>query len=612
MSEGEVNINEIAGHAAADLVESFFSNVGNMTKEQLAKRKVSVGIGFKKYLKEAVAKYSRYKTLISRHDPIELKDSYVPVRIRTGGESQRYEDFFERVVEKKRMIVEGTAGLGKTLFVKHLFRHTVLNERRFIPILFELRNLHLNNSQTLLANLVKQVAPHVPGFNEEHLKFGMEKGKFFIFLDGIDEISIEDRTRYASEILDLSYRYPDAPFLLSSRPDDFYVPWESFEVARLLPMTREQTVSMLGRLKFDPEIKEKFIEQITPAYFNDHAEFLSVPLLATLMMLTFSEFSAVPSRIHVFYEQAFQTLFHKHDFIKGAFQRKIESGLDIAQFRQVLAAFCFISYLEERFSFLQFQAIENIEAAVKLQRVECETDAFLTDLLVTVCLLQRDGTYISFVHRSFQEYFAALFLTQSPPADIFGIVEGLVRRGKIDAVLRIALQQNDGVVEREWVIPKLRKMEKQLPAASSSDYDLVKAVFGAPLFKLGLIFESGAKIDKNSFLLILRQYGNCDIGTPGDEKYYDDARKIHQYLEIQREHREAGLDYNRAALAAQKRGLDTDVYNLATLPTDLMESLQSLRDLANAIRQLRPIREALEVKQGERSSDIRELLGKYK
>ncbi len=187
---------------------------------------------------------------------------------------------------------------------------------------------------------MKQVSTYIPSFNEEHLKFGMQSGKFIIYLDGIDEISLEDRTRYATKILDIAYRFPATPILLSTRPDDFYLPWEAFRVAKLLPMTRDQTLLMLSKLNFDPEVKEKFIANITPEFFLKHKEFLSVPLLATLMLLTYSEFSVVPSRMHVFYEQAFQTLFYKHDFIKGAYSRKIESGLDFEQFRLALAAFC--------------------------------------------------------------------------------------------------------------------------------------------------------------------------------------------------------------------------------------------------------------------------------
>ncbi len=612
MAESEINVNEIAGHAAAELVESFFTTVGTNTRDQIAKYKVRFGRGFSRYLSETLERYSKFKTLINRYDAIELDDNYVPSRIKAGTEVFRSDEFFATLSEKRRFIVEGTAGLGKTLFIRQLLRHTILDEKQYIPILFELRNLHLDNSKTLTANLVKQVADYIPGFNEDHFRFGLESGKFVIFLDGIDEISLEDRTRYASEILDLAYRFTETPILLSTRPDDFYLPWEVFRVARLMPMTREQTVLMLSKLQFDPEVKEKFIQKITPEYFSEHAEFLSVPLLATLMLLTYSEFAAVPDKTHVFYEQAYQTLFHKHDFIKGAYSRKIESGLDVERFREALAAFCFISYLQERFSFLQYQIIEDIRSALSLARVECDHEAFLQDLLVTVCLLQRDGNQITFIHRSFQEYFAALFISKSPPSEISDIIDALVSRGRTDAVVRMAFQLNDVMLEQEWVLPKLRALEK-LFEEDKSDLALIRAAFGSPQFRHGISSTRPGKIDSASVRLILKEYSTPHrVHFDRTDDYSDDAQRISRYLDSQETLSEREQPHNKAALAARKRARGGDGFTLSVLPDELTKDLRCVKETAGGLRELRRIRDTLEAKQEERSDGIRGLLLRYK
>jgi len=611
MSETEINVNEIVGHAAADLVESFFSSVGSNTKDQIAKYKIRFGRGFSKYLTEMLQRYSQFKTLVNRYEAIDLGENYVPARIKDGSAVYRSEDFFSALIEHKRFIVEGTAGLGKTLFVRHLLSHTILYEKKFIPILFELRNLHLDNTQSLMANLVKQVSDYIPGFNEEHFKFGLERGKFIIYLDGIDEISIQDRTRYASEILDLAYRYTSTPILLSSRPDDFYIPWEVFRIGNLLPMTREQTVLMLSKLKFDPVVKSKFIENITSNYFDSHSEFLSVPLLATLMLLTFSEFSAVPHRMHIFYEQAYQTLFHKHDFIKGAYSRTIESGLDVEQFRQVLAAFCFISYLQERFTFLQYQVVEDINSALALAQIECDRNDFLKDLLVTVCLLQRDGNYITFIHRSFQEYFAALFISRSPSSEIADIVATLVSRGRVDNVIRTAMQLNDRPIEQEWVLPKLTTLQPLL-VATKSDYLLIKSVLGAPHFRHGLVFAKPGKIDWKSFQIILDEYASDISRHNSGDGYLDDASRISKYIDEQQSLSEKEQEHNKAALGARKREMAGDAFNLASLPSELLNDLRCVKEVASSLRKLEKIYRNLQDKHRAQSHDIRGLLTKYK
>ena len=80
---------------------------------------------------------------------------------------------------------------------------------------------------------------------------------------------------------------------------------------------------MLGK-PIDLAVREQFIAALTPEYFSRLSEFLSIPLLATLMLMTYSDFAHVPQKMYIFYEQAFQTLFYKHDAIKGAFSRTIE------------------------------------------------------------------------------------------------------------------------------------------------------------------------------------------------------------------------------------------------------------------------------------------------
>ena len=610
MAESEINVNEIAGHAAADLVESFFSSVGMNTKDQITKAKIRFGKGFSRYLNETLERYSRFKTLINRHDAIDLVQNYVPARIATETKSFRSDEFFNVLNQKKRFIVEGTAGLGKTLFVRHLLCHTILYERKYIPILFELRNLHLDNTKSLLANLVKQVSDYIPGFNEDHFRFGLDMGKFVIYLDGIDEISLADRSRYASEILDLAYRYPGAPILLSTRPDDFYLPWEVFKVARLLPMTREQTLLMLAKLQFDEDVKKKFVEGITPEYFDDHTEFLSVPLLATLMLMTYSEFAAVPGAMHIFYEQAYQTLFHKHDFIKGAYLRKVESGLDIERFRVALSAFCFITYLQERFSFLQVQALEDIGDALSHAQIICDREAFLKDLLVTVCLLQRDGNQITFIHRSFQEYFAALFISRSQPSEISAIMDALITRSRTDNVVKMIFQLNSGMIEREWVLPQLRYFEGLL-SSGESNYALVKSAFGLLEFRQGIATEAIRKSDIAGFRVLLNKYREVTCARDVDN-YSDDWSLISRYLDLQASLADKEQPFNKGALAAHKRVRGGDSLPLSVLPFDLVENLRCIREMADEIRQLGTMRAGLEAKHNQSSDAVRSLLSKYR
>jgi hypothetical protein len=74
-----------------------------------------------------------------------------------------------------------------------------------------------------------------------------------------------------------------------------------------------------------------------------------------------------------------------------------------------------------------------------------------------ICVLQVDGLEYVFTHRSFQEYFAAHFITRSPPVKIADVLDQFCKRRE-DAVVKMAVDMNHGLLEREWIVPRLKKI----------------------------------------------------------------------------------------------------------------------------------------------------------
>jgi hypothetical protein len=63
-------------------------------------------------------------------------------------------------------------------------------------------------------------------------------------------------------------------------------------------------------------------------------------------------------------------------------------------------------------------------------------------------MLQQDGLNTSFVHRSFQEYFTAVFCAKCNGEDFVRVVDRLVRRN-YDSVLPMLLELATEKVEQE-------------------------------------------------------------------------------------------------------------------------------------------------------------------
>jgi hypothetical protein len=207
--------------------------------------------------------------------------------------------------------------------------------------------------------------------------------------------------------------------------------------------------------------KNKFKNKLKSGLYEKHRSFLSTPLLATLMMLTFEQNANIPDKMHLFYLRAFETLFDKHDTYKEQYERKRRSGLRIDQFSNVFSFFCYNTYLEEEFEFSKTDIIRYLNDAISYCGYAISVDDLLFDLVESVCLLQLEGQFYSFVHRSFQEYFTAVFLDQCPEdiRDEF-LDESHFRPS--ESVLPMLFDMCQDRIEVDWVLPRINKYESDL------------------------------------------------------------------------------------------------------------------------------------------------------
>ena len=130
-------------------------------------------------------------------------------------------------------------------------------------------------------------------------------------LDGLDEIRPEMTEQYTEELLKLVKRYPRNMVIMSSRPYDAFAAFPGFLVLRLHPFTQHQAVQLIDKLEFrpdEPQIKQKFKALLKGKLFESHQEFAENPLLLTIMLMTFEQFAEVPSKMYVFYREAFPAL----------------------------------------------------------------------------------------------------------------------------------------------------------------------------------------------------------------------------------------------------------------------------------------------------------------
>ena len=90
----------------------------------------------------------------------------------------------------------------------------------------------------------------------------LQSGKGVILFDGLDEIKSENCRRFYKEMENLADSYPEASYIVSSRPTMNFRGLSRFTVYDLQPFSQEQAVEMVGKLDqsvVDPIIQKDFI-----------------------------------------------------------------------------------------------------------------------------------------------------------------------------------------------------------------------------------------------------------------------------------------------------------------------------------------------------------------
>ncbi|MEL7656284.1 MAG: NACHT domain-containing protein, partial [Bacillota bacterium] len=394
------------------------------------------------YLEFMKSKYSTIKTLLFDNDPVPFYDFYVcnDILSRFGAlgseeapivphlKDEKQDAFFsaglyeKSLYEPKRYkaslslltqlyrfaIFTGIGGLGKSMLMRHLLLSAVdrFNELKLLPILVPLKE-YSESGIELYGQILSIVTNHI---TQEQLEAKLEAGECLLLLDGMDEVKNSDRRKIKQELDSLTDKYPKNYFYISSRPDDRFVSYERFHLSPLQPFTKEQALQLIEKITFrpdEPRIKERFRIEVEQRLFETHKEFVENPLLVTIMLMRHEQYSHMPEKMHIFYEEAFDVLARRHDANKG-YERSYKTGLSKDEFIKYFSEICFRSYKDERLTFTG----DEFKEYFKKLKTDIDADDFLYDISYNLCMLLQEGRTYHFVHRSFQEYFSAVFIKE--------------------------------------------------------------------------------------------------------------------------------------------------------------------------------------------------------
>lgn len=419
--------------------------------------------GLPEYLESNYTKCETIRTLLKRDSPTVLEKVYQPHRFQVNGTELPEKTMHSSIgVQLQRTIISGTAGSGKSVFLKRLFRESIESGVTYYPVFFEFRSMDPDGAVGIVDSLFDSIRAYSDGFTRKQFMFGLKRGLFYFMIDALDEAPSSMRERIASELNEFARKYPKCPIVITSRPSQDFISWEGFQVAHLMPFSKDQCRSFIGKVDFPDDKKTEFLDFLTDDSFKKHREFLSNPLLASMMLLTFDEYGDIPERKHVFYEKCFQVLLREHDSSKGRYRRQFKCMLSYEALEEVFTYFCVFSYLDRRFTFNRQDAINYISSALETTALKGNTEDIFVDFVESISILQNDAGHYEFSHRSFQEYFYAKFAVKDRDLPLSDKINEIYETSHSDGAIRMIADMDRTYFERDFLLPTALRIQNDV------------------------------------------------------------------------------------------------------------------------------------------------------
>lgn len=371
-----------------------------------------VAKAFERYLKRTAASAASIQSVVFPQHQLPLMETYEPLLLEHVAPRKRQRGTLlaaDLVGNLGHATIIDQAGMGKTTYAKFLVTR-VFELTDKIPVLFNLRNYEAG--EPLVKALLRELHELDKEIGAQLFERLLVAGKFFIILDGFDEVASAWQSDVRRAIETFAVKCGGSRIVLTTRPQANVPILAGGRQYQFVKLTNQQAHSLVRRYdKFaDIDVGEHLIKQLDLV----PQELLQTPLLVALLYRTFAANKTVASKITGFYSDTFEALFRGHDLTKAGFHRSKECGLDFDSFRRALQQLAFHSVVRRKVGWRSGEELVAFltEVIGPQQREAGLARKIANDLMMAVPFLVRDGDEVRFIHRTFGEYFAAEFIAR--------------------------------------------------------------------------------------------------------------------------------------------------------------------------------------------------------
>ena len=373
------------------------------------------------------------------------------------------------------------------------------------------------------------------------LYYLLDTGRAVCLLDGFDEVNRDYINDFQDELDVIKDGRPDTFFIMSSRDIPEIRTLNHYIEYDLQNLRLEQACELINRLdpdRVDDELKKDFINKLQKDAFrfnrDEKRDFVGNPLFLSLMIRTYDMIHDIPTQRYVFYEKTYIAMASEYDSKTKRMTRPFFTGLNEKTFQKYFAEFCALTYSDSKYEFDRDLMMEYFYQVVGDNGLNIDPELFIRDVTEKLCLIYKDGSVYEFIHRSFQEYFAAFYYLMMLSIDKDTVIEtlkALDEKIRKDETLSMMYGMDDKTMEKYVILPFLEEMFAY--NNDDADYkDYLRKYYPRLEYVTGDLDEDMCSNDDHTsamYCFIKKQFGidheYISMSFECDEGYADDSEE---------------------------------------------------------------------------------------